>query len=162
MIYFLRSKKTGLIKIGTTKDYQTRLYQLTAEFGPLELLGVMDGSYEKEGTLHHRFKKHRRNHVKGTEWFNPVPQLLDFIQQHTHKNVPTARRVKVVKVDEDISIFMSLLKSKLGTKTESEALRLALKSMGPKIETMYQQARHIAELHGYQPSDRPARRDERM
>jgi len=75
MIYFIRPKVGGAIKIGTSIRLSQRIRQLQAEFGELEVLAVTDGSYDEESILHQRFA-HLRHHG---EWFEPGDDLLAFI-----------------------------------------------------------------------------------
>lgn len=75
MIYFVKSP-AGSIKIGTTIRLSHRLRQLAAAHGPgLEVLAVLDGSFEVERALHDRFAHLRRE----GEWFEPGPDLTAFI-----------------------------------------------------------------------------------
>lgn len=41
----------------------------------VKLIGKMKGSYDLETKLHRRFKQYR----KRGEWFNPAPELLEYI-----------------------------------------------------------------------------------
>lgn len=78
MIYFLRDGQ-GHIKIGTTVRLSERKCQLESEVGePLEVVGVMGGSYREESALHRRFADH--NIVN--EWFEPHADLLAFIEEN--------------------------------------------------------------------------------
>lgn len=88
MIYFLRSLETGLVKIGTTKNYHARLTALQAEHGELQLLGVTEGSYFEERDLHQRFAEYRADHVSGREWFYPGLDLILFIVDNANPNEP--------------------------------------------------------------------------
>ena len=75
MIYFIRSP-AGPIKIGTTIRLSQRLKQLVAEHGDgLEVLAIVDGSYDEEKALHRRF-----GHLRTVgEWFEPGDDLTGFI-----------------------------------------------------------------------------------
>lgn len=76
MIYFLRKPDGSAIKIGTTIRLGERLRQLAVEHGPgLEVLAVVEGSFEKECALHRQFA-----HLRTVgEWFEPGDDLLGFI-----------------------------------------------------------------------------------
>ena len=75
MIYFIRSP-AGPIKIGVSIRLSQRLKQLVAEHGEgLEVLAVVDGSYDEEKALHGRFA-----HLRTVgEWFEPGDDLVGFI-----------------------------------------------------------------------------------
>lgn len=76
MIYFIRSRSGGSIKIGTTVRLSERLKQLVSEAGDdIEVLAVTNGSFSEENALHQRFA-HLRQHG---EWFEPGDDLLGFI-----------------------------------------------------------------------------------
>lgn len=89
MIYFLRHIETGLIKIGYTNNFHARFLALTGWFGVLETLGVMDGRLHDEAILKRQFARlNVRGILPGTEWFRPVPDLLDYIEEHAAPYVP--------------------------------------------------------------------------
>jgi hypothetical protein len=74
-VYFIRSSRSGLIKIGISSHPINRLRELrTSE--PVELLGTLQGGRDKELALHKQFAEHR---VHG-EWFTPSPCLIEFIR----------------------------------------------------------------------------------
>lgn len=80
-VYFAQSEN-GLVKIGYCKDLQYRVYGLRhATRGSIEVLATIEGFTDSrdaraaEKCLHTRFAAHR---VKG-EWFNPAPELTNFI-----------------------------------------------------------------------------------
>jgi Meiotically up-regulated gene 113 len=75
LIYFIKSP-SGPIKIGTTIRLSERLKQLAADHGEgLEVLAVVEGSYEAEKGLHDRF-----GHLRiVNEWFEPGDDLVGFI-----------------------------------------------------------------------------------
>ena len=75
MIYCIRSP-AGRIKIGTTIRFSRRLRQLAAEHGEgLEVLAVVDGSFDVDRALHRRYAHLR--HVG--DWFEPGDDLTGFI-----------------------------------------------------------------------------------
>jgi hypothetical protein len=81
VIYFVRRESGGPIKIGTTKNLGNRLALLRAECGErLDVLGALPGSFAGEHALHEKFRHLRHS---GREWFNPDPELLDFIDNET-------------------------------------------------------------------------------
>lgn len=89
MIYFLKHKETGLIKIGTTKNFDARFMSLRSKFGVLELLGLMVGYEEEERNLHTLFKElNVRKQLKGREWFKADTVLLTYIKKYTSMNHP--------------------------------------------------------------------------
>jgi hypothetical protein len=103
MIYFIRPKAGGRIKIGTTIRLSERLKQLAWESGEeLDVLAVADGSHSEERNLHRRFAHLR---IVG-EWFEAGEDLLGFIVTECmpwdgSDEVP-ARPNTVVKIDAEI------------------------------------------------------------
>lgn len=107
MIYFLRGKDTGRIKIGYTESVNKRWEQLEVGAEEYELLLVLSGDKKQEKALHKRF-----NHLrfKG-EWFEPDQELLDFIESFSPRlfmeNEKLARELKAAeqraeKIKEEI------------------------------------------------------------
>ena len=80
MIYFLQ-RGDECIKIGKTHNYPRRFAQLTAIYGDLVLLGVMDGYTDAEKSIHRHFQNQR---IWGTEFFTPSAELTTFIHEYTH------------------------------------------------------------------------------
>lgn len=79
MIYFLRSQRTGRIKIGRTSYFRSRYDRLCFEHKePLEILGVVSEDDWEEKGLHRVFKETR---MEG-EWFRDEPRLRRFIAEH--------------------------------------------------------------------------------
>lgn len=75
-VYFAR-RSDGLIKIGTSKDPESRVRGIGTISGmAVTLLALQWGSYKDERALHRRFAAHR---VVG-EWFKPAPELLAHIE----------------------------------------------------------------------------------
>lgn len=73
-VYFMRRER--LIKIGTTYHLKQRAQTLNAA-----VLAKMPGSYAEEARLHNQFKALRRV----GEWFEPGPELLDFVNDLRRK-----------------------------------------------------------------------------
>jgi len=74
-VYFIR-RPDGLIKIGFSKDPQSRRSALAGQSGVmLEMLATKPGDRSEEQALHRRFAAHR---VTG-EWFRPAPELCEYI-----------------------------------------------------------------------------------
>lgn len=121
MIYFLQ-RADGAIKIGSTRRYSSRKDTLQTEHGKLTLLGHMDGMLKEERTIQRQFSDCRIH--RKAEWFNPTPELLDFIKQNTKPGLPP--RDVVVAFDSDIEDMLRLLKETLQAPTISAALREAL------------------------------------
>ena len=73
VVYFLASDATGHVKIGTTRDLDRRVAELTsASPTPLRLLGAIRGDVREERRWHRR---HVAGRVGG-EWFVLGPVLL--------------------------------------------------------------------------------------
>lgn len=76
-IYFIQAGDEGPIKIGYSGRLHYRLQSLaTACPWPPRLLLSIAGTRTKESRLHRTFAEHRLN----GEWFEPVPELLDYIE----------------------------------------------------------------------------------
>lgn len=77
MIYFIQDRRTNAIKIGYTGgDPRERMSALqTGNPTELVLLAQMEGDMSREAELHKQFATAR---MVG-EWFNPVPELLEFM-----------------------------------------------------------------------------------
>lgn len=73
-VYFMR--RETLIKIGTTYNLKDRAAVLNAT-----VLAKTPGSYSEEARMHKRFASLRRH----GEWFEPGPELLDFINELRRK-----------------------------------------------------------------------------
>lgn len=135
MIYFLR-RADGAIKIGTTRKYYTRQSSLTRQFGKLELLGVMEGNREQEQEIHERFAHIRLNNKHNTEWFQPRPELLDYIAENTSHEVRTARDVNLKLSDKTYLLLKSFQNeqfAKTGKKlTNDSAIALAIQLVEPQ------------------------------
>ena len=75
MIYFLHAPEVGRIKIGYSKDWQTRLLDFMVGCPTnLDLLVCAVGTQEQERALHKIFAPY---HWRG-EWFSATPKLLAF------------------------------------------------------------------------------------
>jgi Meiotically up-regulated gene 113 len=73
IVYFLR-RGDGIIKIGFSASYPSRLNSLQAKHGPLRLLLAYAGGRKEESEAHDRYA----SLCVGGEWFRPsVPMLLD-------------------------------------------------------------------------------------
>lgn len=71
-VYFIRAKKSGMVKIGVALDPAERLRDLqTAAHEPLELLATIEGGRELEQRLHRTFAASRSS----GEWFHPTAEL---------------------------------------------------------------------------------------
>lgn len=97
MIYFLRGKDTGRIKIGYTESVNKRWEQLDVGAEEYELVLLLSGDKGMERSLHRRFKELR---FKG-EWFQPGQELLDFIKSYTPRLLDENRKLaKKLEVTE--------------------------------------------------------------
>jgi len=73
-VYFMQ-RADGMVKIGSSLDVPARQRVLESAAGPLEVLLALPGDRVLETELHERFAEAR---VHG-EWFNPVSDLLEYI-----------------------------------------------------------------------------------
>lgn len=76
MIYFIKARKTGLVKIGFTQNKKTLTKRLSAlqaqNADSLRIAKTFRGGRLTEKALH---LKHKKSRVKG-EWFSPTPGVL--------------------------------------------------------------------------------------
>jgi T5orf172 domain len=109
MIYFLQSvdknsAKFGLVKIGTTIRFMTRLDELSFVHGELKVLGLQEGGYTEERLLHKQFIHAWREY----EWFELSPDLEAYIQTHATLEIPD-RIKKTHKIRIKKKSYISLL-----------------------------------------------------
>lgn len=78
IVYFIQHGNTdGLIKIGYSGNIPQRIKHIEALSPlPITLLGWMPGGASKEFELHKQFAGHKHH----GEWFNPDPEILNFIE----------------------------------------------------------------------------------
>lgn len=86
VVYFVRCRVTGRIKIGTTASFEHRLSTLrTHSPTELDVLGVLDARAWEEAAVHRMFKIHRLH----GEWFTGDASLHKFIRQNQmHSDLP--------------------------------------------------------------------------
>lgn len=79
MIYFFKEIETGNIKIGVTKSPKTLLQRIqsanTLNSGHVCVVGLTDGSFKEEKTLHRLFNEYRLKN----EWFSAEENLIEYI-----------------------------------------------------------------------------------
>jgi Meiotically Up-regulated Gene 113 (MUG113) protein len=91
-VYFVQNERTGLIKIGTTKNVEHRIKQLCSEYkANATLLGFVWGRFTLEAELHRRFAAY----CERGEWFAPSDELLTFIAGSTHHKLPRPEQWEV-------------------------------------------------------------------
>lgn len=76
IIYYLR-RGDGLIKIGTSHNFGSRLSRLRKEYGDLQILLTHSGGYERERELHGKFAELG----VGGEWFLARKRLTNWIKK---------------------------------------------------------------------------------
>lgn len=77
VIYFLRDRPTGAIKIGVTSILKERVGTIARTLAVCpELLLVVAGDEDQERRLHCIFAEFRLRF----EWYRPAPQILDFVE----------------------------------------------------------------------------------
>lgn len=80
-VYFIQCGDcNGFVKIGTSYNPRKRWehYQVGCPY-VLKFIGIMYGSKQLEAKLHEMFRDYN---VRG-EWFEPVPELIEFIETNT-------------------------------------------------------------------------------
>ena len=83
-LYFIKAKKLGYIKIGTSSDPCKRLIQLQNNIlDELELITYTIGDIEIEKALHKRFAEYNYKN----EWFFPNQIILELINEILKNNI---------------------------------------------------------------------------
>ena len=80
LVYFIQCGDNGPIKIGTSVNPDRRLfeYRIGCPY-PLKFIGVMNGNRHLEKRLHKMFAEFNIQR----EWFEPVPELIKFIEANS-------------------------------------------------------------------------------
>lgn len=95
MIYFIRSEmKGGAIKIGTSQAVEARINTQRERYPDIEVLGIHEGGRDVEQKLHERFAAHRRP-GRNSEWFEPVDELYQYIQENARPYIVRSPRKTV-------------------------------------------------------------------
>lgn len=77
-VYFIQGENGGAIKIGFSKNPDSRLRELQTSYPDmLKILCLVPGSYKAEKEYHENFKDIRLN----GEWFKPTKELLKEIEE---------------------------------------------------------------------------------
>ena len=83
MIYFIRGKESGNIKIGYSADPEQRKSNLqTANYEELEFIGIMDGSIEDEAKIQEMFSTFN---IRG-EWYRSAQEVVAFAKKNAVKS----------------------------------------------------------------------------
>lgn len=97
MIYFVHSEKTGLIKIGQSKNVFKRIKALRQKDKSLCILGCVNGSVLREAQLHEWFFKFN---VDG-EWFEDSSEIRDYIAANKLEDRLVVSETDYIKTYED-------------------------------------------------------------
>lgn len=105
MIYFLQSSldPNGPIKIGYSRAPKERLKALrAANSEQLKMILSIKGGMKDEYALHEKFA-HLRH--EGTEWFDPKPELLDFIKSQKFEDCEDPRENLSEELQEILGVL---------------------------------------------------------
>lgn len=84
-VYFVKNPISGLIKIGHSDCYQSRIQQLQREFKTtLELLGLLNGGLGEEREIHGMLTGERSH----KEWFHDTAAVREFIREFCYLPPP--------------------------------------------------------------------------
>lgn len=86
-VYFGRGERTGLIKIGWSRDVERRARALSAGSEAVEVLCVLPGGTRLEALFLAHFDEFR---VRG-EWFSPSPAIMAMIDEINGSGAPTKK-----------------------------------------------------------------------
>ncbi len=82
MIYFIRGKESGNIKIGFSTSPDKRKSNLqTAHYEELEFIGIMNGTLDDEAKIKVMFLEFN---IRG-EWYRPVQEVMDYVKKNANK-----------------------------------------------------------------------------
>lgn len=95
--YFICNNDSGFIKIGVTRNIISAVKRIRSKYGPLVLLGLMEGDYMTEKRLQDRFYRHNIQYFEnahlykrfvygrdwGYEWFHPVKEIKTYIKENS-------------------------------------------------------------------------------
>lgn len=126
MIYFLQ-RADGAIKIGVTDNFQARLSNLMYEYGDLDLLGLMDGSFSEEKALHFQFMD---KNLSG-EWFQDCDEIRAYVSQNATLVLPKTS-MKSIRLSESSWAILSLL-GEVMDKSLSDTIITVVKEKYPDI-----------------------------
>lgn len=118
VVYFLERPSNGLVKIGRSGHFRSRLRNLEHEYGEsLRILGIVDEDVFAEADLHRLFKDFR---CQG-EWFVNTRGIRDFIRRYAEPYDPKKHggraNEKPVRLDRE-------LVHRLSARAEREGLQL--------------------------------------
>jgi hypothetical protein len=106
MIYFLQNTYTKHIKIGSSNDVLSRLYDTqSANSYPIILLGIMPGNLLIERQVQAKFVKYK---IRG-EWFEPDETIMEYINKNCNFVDDRDESGKVI----DFNDYIKNLKDKL-------------------------------------------------
>lgn len=77
IVYYLHLRETEEIKIGTTSQWETRIYGLMEQYGTLTLIATEPGYRDREREVHQRFRLDRVHPSR--EVFRPSPELMGYV-----------------------------------------------------------------------------------
>ena len=131
MIYFIQNGKNGSIKIGYTKNKKSLESRIkTMQIGTpdeLILIGTIIGNKKDEYDLH---KKFHVCQIHG-EWFNPDPNLLNFVSNvcktnsffcnYNNAELLKTKSLDMIITDIEINFINYALRQ---TKTKEDAARI--------------------------------------
>lgn len=94
-LYFVLCRTTNRVKIGVANNPISRFNSIQCG-SPTELtiVGLIWGPRTNEKKLHRKFRAHR---VRG-EWFDAVPELMDYIKEHAPITEEVDYQMRVMRV----------------------------------------------------------------
>lgn len=96
-VYIVAHSSLDIVKIGITTNLNTRMASIRKDFGPVEIVSVIETTYNLalaiETKLHSCFKGHCKVQPHGggrTEWFDSVilDRATDMLEQSTSQELP--------------------------------------------------------------------------
>lgn len=152
MIYFVRSRNTGLIKIGCSDNVTQRMSQLGTQHGKLDLLGTIPGGRAFENALHRAFAEFRAEGM-GREWFVDNPELRKYIATYAGKSeeVRSERKFRLLQpiyheVGINCRLYDLLMKKRQQTGFEDYDLYMLAKDTQVPLLALERMARNQAKV----------------
>ena len=120
-IYFIHAPEVALIKIGYSKNWRLRFYNLSVMSAvQLELLAVSEGTIQEEQALHRTFGPR----VRG-EWFDATAELFGFCEELALAP-DSARRTLIQNRIARFAEAKSAARIEFNPEDEREAMRSAI------------------------------------
>lgn len=130
MIYYIQSKETGLIKIGTSERVKSRMKQISKQHkSDMCICALSEGGRSEEQDIHSVFGMHRAH----GEWFYPHPDLMLHIENVGMREIPKDKvGVYTVRVDDEFKARLEAEAKRRGIGWTTTLAMLAREALAQK------------------------------